>query len=146
MLDRIVSERRSSLAPNSLPVVGRRPHILVSEASVQVLDDFDDVTNAARRASTQSLGPVVVPEPGRRDSRGRLIDVPAQPRRSSFQEMCETAVQHLENLITSQVFQCFSSKLLSFLSDGVLRQRQQVSLVFQQQTGCVTRNDCNVVD
>ena len=55
-------------------------------------DDYDDVMASLRRASTQSLGPVVVPEPGRRDSSGRLIDVPGQPRRSSFQGICETAV------------------------------------------------------
>ena len=92
VLDRIVRERRSSLAPVSLAPASRRPHILVSEASVQVLDDdYDDLTSV-RRASTQSLGPVVVPEPGRRSSTGRLIDVPGQPRRSSFQGICETAV------------------------------------------------------
>ena len=58
MLEKIVRERRASLAPSQAGNMG--PHIMVSEASV---GDFGEpfLYIAPRRASTQSMGPVVVP-------------------------------------------------------------------------------------
>lgn len=61
VLDRIVRDRRASLAPCGITTL-RGPHILVSEASVQ---DFDEhILYPIRRASTQSMGPVVAPVSG----------------------------------------------------------------------------------
>ena len=58
VLEKIVRERRASLVPtNQSCKIG--PHILVSEPSVQDFDNF--LFPNIRRASTQSMGPVVVP-------------------------------------------------------------------------------------
>ncbi|CAD5113961.1 DgyrCDS3124 [Dimorphilus gyrociliatus] len=85
VLDRIC--RRGSKSHHAA-----NPSILVSEPSCQDFEG-DLPFGGHRRASTQSMGPIVVPEPGRRDSRGRLLDaIPNQARRSSFQGLSESVM------------------------------------------------------
>lgn len=57
VLDKIVRDRRASLGPRT----AANPHITVSEASIP---DYDSYFANPRRASTQSMGPVVVPVSG----------------------------------------------------------------------------------
>lgn len=95
VLEKLVKARKASLAPgiHSLPA-GNNPHILVSGASIGDFDHSFFYMQNPRRSSTQSVGPVVVPEPGRRDSKGRLLDAMLPPeRRSSFQGICDVAMQ-----------------------------------------------------
>ena len=58
MLEKIVRERRASLAPHQ---ANMGPHIMVSEASVGDFGEPGYLYITPRRASTQSMGPVVVP-------------------------------------------------------------------------------------
>lgn len=59
MLEKIVRERRASLAPNPAQL-NAGPHILVSEPSVGDMEEHM-FYGLPRRASTQSMGPVAVP-------------------------------------------------------------------------------------
>ena len=61
VLEKIVRERRASLAPSAQHAANLGPHILVSEPSVGDFGEEPFLYIAPRRSSTQSMGPVVVP-------------------------------------------------------------------------------------
>ncbi|ESO03808.1 hypothetical protein HELRODRAFT_191964 [Helobdella robusta] len=100
VLERIVRDRRASMAPRgSISTGAGAPHIHVSEASLGVGGSENNFGGwswfgSNRRCSTQSVGPVVQPEPGRRSSQGKILDsIQNELRRASFQGICESAVQ-----------------------------------------------------
>lgn len=104
VLEKVVREtaqRRASLCPGtgggSTPSFGA-PQIMVSEPSCQ---DFQEMGRRAsmRRPSTSSIGPpIITPDTSRRDSKGRVLETGFNPqRRSSFQGLCESAMQLLQH-------------------------------------------------
>lgn len=63
-MDTIVRQRRASIInPQQPPAAAGYPHILVSEASVSDLKEspYGSTLGIARRASTVSTGPVLIP-------------------------------------------------------------------------------------
>lgn len=92
VIESIIRQRRCSLISPHLRLSGSvNPHIYVSQASIS---DFKPMSASRRRSSTVSTGPILIPDVGRRDSYGRLITKGYSPtRRSSFQGICETAMQ-----------------------------------------------------
>lgn len=92
VIETIIRQRRSTLVSPHLRLSGSaNPHIYVSQA---LISDFKPTPTSRKRSSTFSIGPVLVPDGGRRDTYGRMVTRGYEDiRRSSFQGICETALQ-----------------------------------------------------